>query len=202
MSETGVVKFACEHVATKLASFAGMEELNVCRGQLLARGWLGVDAQGIGFGNLSVRDGTSGRFFITASGTGGFAELTLEHYARVTEYDLQRNWLQCEGAAVASSESLTHAAIYGCASEVRAVLHCHAPELWRRWREVAPTTAAAVEYGTPAMAGEVRRLFRETHVLQRSLFVMGGHENGVVAFGAGIADAMAALDRSTANRVA
>jgi hypothetical protein len=65
--------------------------------------------------------------------------------------------------------------------------------LWRRLLDLAPTTSIAAEYGTPAMAEEVQRLFRETDVLQRRLFVMAGHHDGVVAFGASLPDAMAAL---------
>jgi hypothetical protein len=33
------------------------------------------------------------------------------------------------------------------------------------------------------MSDEVRRLFRETDVRARRLFSMGGHEDGLVAFG-------------------
>ncbi|MDQ6654321.1 MAG: class II aldolase/adducin family protein, partial [Verrucomicrobiota bacterium] len=111
MSETGVVKFACEHIAVDLPPFTGIAELNDCRRELRERGWMGVDAQGVGYGNLSVRDGGSGGFIISGSGTGGLPSLTAADYARVTAYDLDRNWLRCEGRTVASSESLTHAAV-------------------------------------------------------------------------------------------
>lgn len=37
--------------------------------------------------------------------------------------------------------------------------------------------------GTPEMAREVRRLFPHTAVRERMIFAMGGHEDGVVAFG-------------------
>ncbi|MGI8821629.1 MAG: class II aldolase/adducin family protein [Chthoniobacterales bacterium] len=183
----------CERRAVARPAFKGMEELNEVRRALRARSWMGVDENGIGFGNLSLRDGEGPCFFITGSSTGAIAELGAEQYARVVGHDLERNWLRCEGVAIASSESLTHAAIYEAAPTVRAVLHCHSAELWRRWRHLAPTTSARAEYGTPLMAREVLRLFRETAVLQERFFVMAGHVDGVVAFGSNLALAMDAL---------
>jgi hypothetical protein len=40
-----------------------------------------------------------------------------------------------------------------------------------------------VEYGTPEMSREVERLFSETDVRRKGIFSMGGHEDGIVAFG-------------------
>jgi L-ribulose-5-phosphate 4-epimerase len=39
------------------------------------------------------------------------------------------------------------------------------------------------------MAAEVQRLFRETDVLRQGIFSMGGHEDGIVAFGQTVAAA-------------
>ena len=50
-----------------------------------------------------------------------------------------------------------------------------------------------VDYGTPAMAREVERLFRETDVMEQKLFSMAGHEDGIVGFGASAEEAGAAL---------
>jgi L-ribulose-5-phosphate 4-epimerase len=194
VSETGVVKFACEHVTTALPPFPQLDALNECRRELRARGWIGVDSNGIGFGNLSVRDGDSDCFYISGTGTGALEELTSAHFARVTAFDFDGNSIRCEGPIVASSESLTHAAVYVCAPDVRAVIHCHSAELWRRLIDVAPTTSSAAEYGTPAMAAEVQWLFSAGDVLQRRLFVMAGHEDGVVVFGGSLAEALAALE--------
>ena len=112
MSETGSIKFTCDRVAVELSRFAGFDELNKYRRKLLRLGTIGVDANGVGFGNLSVRNGATSRFYITGSGTGKLLELTPADCARVVAYDFARNWLQCEGLTVASSESLTHAAVY------------------------------------------------------------------------------------------
>ena len=76
VSETGSVKFVCEQIAVELPHFAGFAELNRYRRKLLELGMIGVDLNGVGFGNLSVRDGATSRFYITASGTAGISELT------------------------------------------------------------------------------------------------------------------------------
>ena len=199
MSETGVIKFDCEHVVRELAPFDGFAELNACRRKLLQLRMVGVDPAGIGFGNLSVRDGDSSAFYITGSGTGRLAQLGPRDVAKVTAYDFARNSVRCEGAMTASSESLTHAAVYECAPEARAVVHCHSAQLWQRLLTSAPATASEVEYGTPAMAFEVRRLFRESDVRDQKIFAMGGHPEGIVAFGESFDEAFAVLMRERAR---
>ncbi len=195
MSETGVVKFQCERNAAELTAFAGFEELNACRRKLLQLRMIGVDAHGIGYGNLSVRAGETNEFFITGSGTGGKPQLTLADYAKVSAFDFSRNWLRCEGA-IASSESLTHSALYESATGIRAVIHCHAAKLWNQLLGRLPSTSAAVEYGTPEMAFEVKRLFAETDVREHQIFAMGGHVDGIIAFGRDVDDAFGALMRN------
>ena len=193
MSETGVVKFTCEHHGVTLPMFAGFDELNGCRGKLIQLGLIGVDRNGIGFGNLSMRATEADAFYITGSGTGGLSQLGLEHFAKVTAYDFTRNWLQCEGGTVASSESLTHAAIYEADRQVAAVIHCHSRSVWERLLATGVATDAAVEYGTPEMAEEVRRLFGYGGAEAPQLLAMAGHEDGVVAVGSSLEDALSVL---------
>ena len=193
MSETGSIKFTCDRVAVKLSSFAGFDELNECRRKLLRLGTIGIDRNGVGFGNLSVRNGATSRFYITGSGTGKLLELTPADCASVVAYHFARNWLQCEGLTVASSESLTHAAVYESDPTTGAVIHCHDMKLWRALLHKVPTTPDKVEYGTPEMAYAVRGLFDNTDVLKKKIFVMAGHEGGVVAFGKDLRSAFAQL---------
>ncbi len=195
MSETGVVKFGCEHHAVPLRLFAGFDALNACRRELLRVGLIGVDREGIAFGNLSVRDAGAPHFYITGSGTSALERVGLEHLAKVTAYDFDRNWLRCEGGTVASSESLTHAAIYEAEPDAMAVIHCHSAHLWERLLETSPATAREVEYGTPEMAREVHRLFAKTDVKERGIFAMAGHQSGVVAFGGSLDEALRRLQR-------
>jgi len=119
------IKFTCEHAAAQISPFGSLAELNAYRRKLLQLRLIGLDANGIGFGNVSIRDGPTNNFYITGSATGGIPELTLADCARVVAYDFKRNWLRCEGSAIASSESLTHAAVYESDAKAGAVIHCH-----------------------------------------------------------------------------
>jgi ribulose-5-phosphate 4-epimerase/fuculose-1-phosphate aldolase len=190
MNEIGAVKFNYESFGGELALFPGFEELNATRQKLRRQGLLGVDDHGIGFGNVSVRDGATSSFYITGSGTGALPELTLDDYAKVIAWDFERNWLRCEGRVIASAESLTHAAVYSMDADARVVLHGHGERLWRNLRQRDCATNEDVAYGTAEMAREVQRLFRETDVRSRKVFAMAGHTNGIVAFGRNFAEAM------------
>ncbi len=193
MKETGAVKFHYESDGEALALFPGFDELNAARQELRRMGLLGVDDNGIGFGNLSLRDGTTDSFYITGSGTGALCSLGLQDCAKVIEWDFERNWLRCEGRAIASAESLTHAAVYLMAAEVRVVMHGHDRRLWRSLCECGTATSAVAPYGTPEMALEVQRLFRETGMLGARIFAMAGHRDGVVVFGRDFRQALSAL---------
>lgn len=199
MSETGSVKFKCEQVPIEISRFTGFAELNRCRRKLLDLGMIGVDASGISFGNLSIRNGATSRFYITGSATAGIPELTPADCAKVVAYDFERNWLQCEGSTVASSESLTHAAVYESDPTARAVIHCHDTKLWASLLDKAPTPPQRVEYGTPEMAYAVRRLFEATDVEKRRIFVMAAHDGGLVTFGKNLQDAFGILRRPIAG---
>jgi len=193
VSETGSPKFKCEQLTAKLSRFPGFDELNSCRGKLLHLGMVGVYANGVSFGNLSVRDGATSQFYITGTSTGSIAELTPADFAKVVAYDFARNWLQCEGSRVASSESLTHAAVYESDSTVRAVIHCHDLKLWSALSGKARATPMGVDYGTPEMAHAVKRLFQNRDVKDQKILVMSGHHGGLIAFGKDSAEAFEVL---------
>ena len=191
------VKFTYQRACMDIATFGGLAELNACRRKLLERGLIGVDANGIGFGNLSIRDGVSRNFYITGSATGGLPELTPTDCVRVVAYDFARNWLRYEGAAIPSSESLTHAAIYESDPSTSAVIHCHDAVLWRALLDRVPTTSKAVAYGTPEMAYEIMRLFEGTDIRSRKILVMAGHEGGIVTLGQNFEEACDVVMRAT-----
>jgi ribulose-5-phosphate 4-epimerase/fuculose-1-phosphate aldolase len=167
--------------------------VNGYRRKLLDLGMIGVDASGISFGNLSIRNGATSHFYITGSATGKISQLRPADCARVVAYDFARNWLQCEGSTVASSESLTHAAVYESDPTVRSVIHSHDMKLWSALLDKVPTTPKKVEYGTPEMAYAVRHLFDTTDVRKKKIFVMAAHEGGLVTFGRDLRDAFARL---------
>jgi ribulose-5-phosphate 4-epimerase/fuculose-1-phosphate aldolase len=189
------IKFSCECAAAEITSFGGLAELNAYRRKLLDLGLIGVDSHGIGFGNLSVRDGATDNFYITGSATGDIHELTLADCAKVVAWDFERNRLRYEGSAIPSSESLTHAALYESAAKAGALIHCHNSKLWAALLNQAPTTAKAAEYGSPELAYEIMHLFTRSDVQSRKIVVMAGHEGGILTFGKDLEEAFAVLMR-------
>ena len=178
----GVIKFVCEHEPMALAPH-DIAELRAWREVLLRLGMLGQDASrygGYGFGNVSMRTGDG--FLVSGSQTGHLGNPGLEAYSRVVSWDLGAGRIVSQGEVKPSSESLTHAAIYELSPSIRWVFHAHAPEIWRgaEQRSIA-ATPPDVAYGTPAMAAAVETLFPEHP--STGIFAMGGHEDGIIAFG-------------------
>jgi L-ribulose-5-phosphate 4-epimerase len=194
MKETGAIKFRCESTDRELAHFPGFGELNAARQELRRMGLLGMDESGVGFGNVSLRNGRTDSFYITGSGTGVLPVLTLQDYAKVTASDFTRNWLRCAGRVIASAESLTHAAVYSADAKAHVVVHGHNSDLWRSLLERGPATVSSVTYGTPEMAREVQRLFRETDLRTRKIFAMAGHRDGIIVFGENFRQVLATLE--------
>jgi ribulose-5-phosphate 4-epimerase/fuculose-1-phosphate aldolase len=189
------VRFNYDHIECDIGEFPGFDELNRCRTRLLDLRLLGMDGQGVGFGNLSVREGQTNNFYITGSGTGSLTTLSLADCARVIAYDIARNWLRCHGRIVPSSESLSHAVIYEMDDDTGAVIHCHHQTLWRALLHKVPTTPVTAEYGTPALGAALQQLFRATDIRSLKIVAMAGHEGGLLTFGRNLADAFAVLQR-------
>jgi L-ribulose-5-phosphate 4-epimerase len=187
--EEGYIKFKCNWIEGESCSDENVAKINTVREKLYKLGLIGVLPDGIGFGNISVR--TCGlEFLITGSSTGGIEHLNRNHYSLVTKYDIRKNSLTCIGPVKASSESLTHAMIYECSQETNAVIHIHSVELWKRLMHKVPTTSADAAYGTAEMADETRKLFDDKEVAKEKIVVMGGHRDGILAFGKNLDDAL------------
>ena len=157
-------------------------EINTVRSKLMTKNWMGVLPDGIGFGNISVRFRNSNQFIITGSATGGLAHLQAEIFALIEKYDIPGNQLWCIGQTIASSESLTHAAIYQSNQEIQAVLHIHSKNLWKKYMNKLPTSSQKAAYGTPEIANSIISLFKNRKQ-NSGVFIMGGHEEGLIAFG-------------------
>ncbi len=63
------------------------------------------------------------------------------------------------------------------------MFHIHNLELWKRIIGKVPTTLSNAEYGTPQMAMEIKRLYRQTDLRKTRVLVMAGHQEGIMAFG-------------------
>ncbi len=182
--EEGYIKFECDW-EEKGFTFAkkNFNHINEWRKKLHDLELVGVDEQGVGFGNISLREENTSRFYITGSETGKHTDLTKDHYARVLDYDIDKNWVKCTGKVKASSESLTHAAVYESDPAVQAVIHTHHDRMWKMLKNKLPTTDPEVEFGTPEMAHEIKRLMQQREVRIEKIIVMGGHKEGIITFG-------------------
>ena len=74
-----------------------------------------------------------------------------------------------------------------------AVVHIHNYPLWDRYLGILPTTSPEVEYGTPTMANEITRILTLPKTLQKKVIIMGGHEEGIFAFGKTIEEAVSLI---------
>lgn len=172
------------------AAAAATEELDTWRRPLIAAGLIGeYEDLGIGYGNISVRCGEPGQFLISGTQTGDVPLTNKEHYSLVTDYNTYANIVCCVGPVQASSEAMTHAAIYELDSNIGAIVHVHSLELWQQLKDNIPTTDASVAYGTPQMANEFRRLYRDTDFRKTQLAVMAGHDEGLLSFGTSLEEA-------------
>ena len=123
----------------------------------------------------------------------------LAPFAGFAELNRYRRKLVDLGLIVASSESLTHAAVYESDPTARAVIHCHDTKLWAALLNKAPTTPRSVEYGTPEMAYAVRRLFETADVKTKKIFVMAAHGGGIVTFGKDLPEAFGVLEHQRSD---
>ena len=169
-------------------------ELNRWRDRMYDLKLVGVytegELKGIGYGNISARSGDG--FVITATRTGALPVLGVEHYTEIIKVDLEGNAVNYRSTvpeATPSAECMTHAMFYLADPAVGAVIHVHHLAFWRRLLDRVPTTSPKVEYGTPAMAHEILRLYRETDLPQSKLVAMAGHEEGVIAVGSDLDEA-------------
>ncbi|WP_246199104.1 class II aldolase/adducin family protein [Sodalinema gerasimenkoae] len=195
MFDEGVIKYESVWEAGEPLSEAVLGDLMAWRDRLYGLGLIGAYENGIGFGNVSQRLGDGDEFVISGTQTGHVPHLEANQYTRVCEFDLGANRLRCCGPVKASSESLTHGAIYQRCPQVRAIFHVHQGQFWRRVLHRVPTTGAEVPYGTPQMAEEMFRLFEQENLSEARILAMAGHEDGVMSFGESLDQAGAVLLR-------
>lgn len=141
----------------------------------------------IGYGNLSqranyqsLRKSSGPQFIISGTQTGGLPRLGPRHYTRVIDFNIKLNKVSIRGPVMASSESLTHAALYLVSTEVGCVFHIHDKKIWSGMLgDKKPATPKDTPYGTIEMAKCVQKMFPDKN---HGTFAMAGHEDGVIAF--------------------
>ncbi|MBC7713476.1 MAG: class II aldolase/adducin family protein [Rhizobacter sp.] len=148
----------------------------------------------IGFGNMSVIQNYSEffqsshpQFVITGTQTGKYADLNGKQYTRVLDYNISELKIKMMGAIEASSEALTHAAIYAANSKIKSVFHIHSTKIWQKMIEdQSDHTCATIPYGTVEMALATQKCIAGKN---SGVFCMRGHEDGVVIYGSSMQEA-------------
>lgn len=204
----GVIKFASERHAGTVPWGPQLEVLNHARTTLFDLGLIGAYPNGVGYGNLSLRvSGDQGnqdnQFVITGSATGAQRILQASQYCLVEAFSIEHNWVRTRGAIDASSESMTHGAVYAANPAIHCVIHVHSRVLFdtllhQKHRD-HPATPATIPYGTPAMAQAVCTLVQQPVALPL-LFVMAGHDEGIIACGMDV-DSVQNLLLATTKRI-
>jgi len=183
MRDEGYIKFVLDFKRQDLPYGFSIGKINNLRTKLHQQKLIGVYSNGIGFGNISYRlEGNS--FLITGSATGNREKLDVTGYAIVDEFKIEENWLHCIGPLPASSESLSHGALYLANSQINSVIHIHNLELWE-WMLTDgryPQTSADISFGTPEMALAIQTIGQQSKT-PFGVLVMGGHREGIIAYG-------------------
>ena len=182
----GVIKFRLDYTPAPLP--IGLDDgtiahwFGVCR-ELDLVGRDPTRYQGYAYGNISRR--LARGFLITGTQTGGLPRLQEEQLSQVLACDSAGNRIEATGPIRPSSEAMTHDQVYQLSERVGFVIHVHSAVVWRQASRLGlPVTDPAIEYGTPAMAHAVRSLYPGPELELPAAFAMGGHEDGVVVFGA------------------
>ena len=180
--DEGYIKFSFAHEAAPAPTHPRLHDLMRIRDDLHEWELIGVLPDGIGYGNISARIADSNRFIITASGTGLKFPIEAVHFCEVVSFDIDQNRVACRGPLPASSESMSHGAIYAARADANAVIHIHDRVMFRMLlQEGAPQTPADAAFGTPEIARAVGRLAATLPPV--AVLVMAGHEEGLIAYG-------------------
>lgn len=183
--DDGYIKYSSHRRPGVVTATPELIALNRARTCLFDLGLVGIDGIGIGYGNVSLRTSAQ-QFVITASATGASRELALDQYCLVESYSLDRNEVWSMGNLDASSESMTHGALYDSNPGIHCVMHIHSRNLFDRLlRCGTAATQASITYGTPDMAHAVAEFARRQTSLP-ALLVMAGHDEGIIACGTNV----------------
>lgn len=180
----GYIKFSCicENDVFSIPDVV-LDKINHSRSILKQYDLIGQLPEGIGFGNISIRLNHTNIFLITGSNTGCHPVLALQHIAKINDFLIQKKLVYYDGAAKPSSETMTHAAIYEANSQIRAIVHTHHKATWKKHLHQLPTTDTAYEYGTPEIAGDIKKIVLHNIKQHSGIIIMGGHEDGIITYG-------------------
>lgn len=183
--DEGYIKFSLSMSDGDIPKNKNWNNLNRARNKLHSFNLIGVYPNGIGFGNVSIRH-QGKEFIITGSATGGKQNLSTLDYCLVRSFDLKRNQVEAVGRTKASSESMTHGAIYSANEEIRSVIHFHQKRIFDSLlNNGAPKTEKSIQYGTPQMGLAMREIVKKSS-LSNGFLVTEGHDEGVFVYASSI----------------
>lgn len=187
--QEGVIKFKLDYCPAAPMPVDSIREINAWRSILYLLGLIGqIPARygGFGYGNVSQRlQPLENRFVISGTQTAHLAKLEPDHYTIVEICDPLENYIKAKGPVKPSSEAMTHGVIYHTNPSVHYVFHVHSPDIWQHAASLGiPMTAQSADYGTPEMAEEIEDILKLENNRKKLIIAMGGHEDGIVSFGA------------------
>jgi hypothetical protein len=181
MNSEGSVKYTARHIPAPPFEVQGWQELNRIRTSLYDMQLIGAYPDGVGFGNISIRV-SKNQFLISGTATGASRVLTPRGYCLVSSIDIAGNTVESRGPVQASSESMTHGALYESCQDIRCVIHIHSRLIFDGMiRDRCPSTPRDILYGTPEMAYAVIRCVQDG---QEGVIVLSGHDEGVLSYSA------------------
>jgi ribulose-5-phosphate 4-epimerase/fuculose-1-phosphate aldolase len=185
----GYVKYTADHTTAPAVEPPLWMELNGARTRLYDLGLIGVLPNGIGFGNVSIRI-RGDEFLISGTATGGNRVLTPHEYCMVNSFSLEKNRVTTSGPVRASSESMSHGAVYRSRASVICVIHIHSRKIFDAMlKDGSIVTPAEAAYGSPELARAIASRAREADS-DRCAMVLMGHDEGVLAYGASVREAL------------
>ena len=193
--DEGYIKYRAKHDDVEIQLPPLADELIKARDYLRTLGFVGVYDNGIGFGNCSFRT-KENEFIITGSATGEIEKLSLKHLCLVDKFDIEKNTVYSKGQTGASSESMTHGAVYSANDKINCVLHIHSKKMFDFMAKSPDyrSTAKNIPYGTPQMATAVMDEVKGI-VAAHGIIVMLGHDEGIIAFGENISATLEQIEK-------
>jgi hypothetical protein len=189
-TDDGYIKFQCDlEKAGVVIPGKIFSEINKWREKMYSLNLIGAYKNGVGFGNISVKIPDTNQFYVSGSATGNFKSTGPEHYVLVNAYDFKENSLKCIGPLPASSESLSHAAMYEADEKIKAVIHIHHLGMWEKGIKKYPLTHPEYSFGTPEIALDIAGLLKDKTTRKNGIIIMGGHKEGILFFGESLEDA-------------
>lgn len=188
MIDEGYIKYHAERREGIVPDAYFMRDMNMIRTTLWNMRLIGVYPNGIGYGNISHRY-EDDSFIISGSATGEKMILKPEHWALVESFDLEKNSVKSFGMIDASSESMSHGAIYRVLPETNVVIHIHSRILFDKMLELGyMRTPEEIAFGTPDLAKAIADVVNERGEPD-GIFVTAGHDEGIIAYGRNLEDA-------------